>query len=543
MDSFHSCCARNFTPDGVPQAAFIQGNMSECWTKTIPIIDGLQLTSELERKAACPRLAEETTLDEGISLGFDGERPNFDITAGATQLGSGGFGSVYQAYLIDKPVAVKTCHHPQDLHASANSANTPLWREARVCSRLRHPNIVEFIGMADTVSGVSLVMEYCSGGPLSALLSKQGELLPSTLLTWAQQIAEGMCYLHHSVRGGPVVHKDLKSANVLLSRQVNLDDPTTLVNNPVKIGDFGLAGAPSNVDCASHATSCMGTFPWLAPESIRRSLFTCASDTWSFGVVLWELLTSEVPYHGINKWAVAYGISTQQLQLPIPATCPAKLRSLIEDCWRYNPNERPAFPVIRDRLLAIQPDFVPLEQEPFTRAQLDWRREISKLFDELRQKEQVLRSREEEIRLGEAQQAALRSDIRKREQALRRRENILLGREIELGMMEKEQTEQQADQSRPASAAGRRSAFIQFFRRLSARTPLLQLDNRSTSSSDNMALPLIDSLSSNDDDAMSFDDGFESSSSAPQTPTSIGVGSDIFSDFEYFSRFESGLPV
>lgn len=73
-----------------------------------------------------------------------------------------------------------------------------------------------------------------------------------------------------------------------------------------------------------------GTYAWMAPEVIRHSTFSKASDVWSYGVLLWELLTGETPYKGIDTLAVAYGVAVNKLTLPIPSTCPQPWRELME---------------------------------------------------------------------------------------------------------------------------------------------------------------------------------------------------------------------
>lgn len=73
-----------------------------------------------------------------------------------------------------------------------------------------------------------------------------------------------------------------------------------------------------------------GTYAWMAPEVIKNSTFSKASDVWSYGVLLWELLTGETPYKGIDTLAVAYGVAVNKLTLPIPSTCPQPWRDLME---------------------------------------------------------------------------------------------------------------------------------------------------------------------------------------------------------------------
>lgn len=109
----------------------------------------------------------------------------------------------------------------------------------------------------------------------------------------------------------------------------NLVDPDNLVGNVIKITDFGLAREIEHTTQMSAA----GTYPWMAPEVIRSSDFSLKSDVWSFGVVLWELLTEERPYGGLNMFVVAYGVGHGSLVLPIPENCPNSLKKLMKSEW------------------------------------------------------------------------------------------------------------------------------------------------------------------------------------------------------------------
>lgn len=110
---------------------------------------------------------------------------------------------------------------------------------------------------------------------------------------------------------------------VLLKEAMENDD---LQFKTLKITDFGLAREVYKTTRMSQA----GTYAWMAPEVIKNSTFSKASDVWSYGVLLWELLTGETPYKGIDTLAVAYGVAVNKLTLPIPSTCPTPWRALME---------------------------------------------------------------------------------------------------------------------------------------------------------------------------------------------------------------------
>ncbi|XP_078786067.1 mitogen-activated protein kinase kinase kinase 10 isoform X4 [Oryzias latipes] len=179
--------------------------------------------------------------------------------------------------------------------------------------------------------------------------------------------------------------------------------------------------------------SAAGTYAWMAPEVIKLSLFSKSSDVWSFGVLLWELLTGEVPYREIDALAVAYGVAMNKLTLPIPSTCPEPFAQLLTECWSPNPHSRPSFSSILRRLLTIeQSAMFQMPLESFHSLQEDWRVEIQLMFDELRTKEKELRSWEEELARAAEEQKEQEEQLRRREQELAEREIDIVERELNI---------------------------------------------------------------------------------------------------------------
>ncbi|XP_061684088.1 mitogen-activated protein kinase kinase kinase 10 [Syngnathoides biaculeatus] len=337
-------------------------------------------------------------------------------------IGAGGFGKVYKGVWQGEEVAVKAARQDPDEDISVTAESVR--QEARLFWMLRHPNIIALRGVCLREPNLCLVMEYARGGALNRALAGK-KVPPRVLVNWAVQIATGMDYLHNQAFV-PIIHRDLKSSNILILEPVERDD---LSGKTLKITDFGLAREWHQTTKMSAA----GTYAWMAPEVIKLSLFSKSSDVWSFGVLLWELLTGEVPYREIDALAVAYGVAMNKLTLPVPSTCPEPFALLLSECWSPNPHSRPSFTFIHRRLLSIeQSAMFQMPLESFHSLQEDWRLEIQQMFDELRAKEKELRSWEEALARAAEEQREQEEQLRRREQELAEREIDIVERELNI---------------------------------------------------------------------------------------------------------------
>ncbi|XP_070833284.1 mitogen-activated protein kinase kinase kinase 21 [Chaetodon trifascialis] len=337
-------------------------------------------------------------------------------------IGVGGFGKVYRGTWKDQEVAVKAARQDPDEDITATAGSVK--QEAKLFSMLQHPNIIKLEGVCLEEPNLCLVMEYARGGTLNRVLTGR-RIPPHILVNWAVQIARGMHYLHEEAVV-PIIHRDLKSSNILLLEKIENDD---IGRKTLKITDFGLAREWHKTTKMSAA----GTYSWMAPEVIKSSLFSKGSDVWGYGVLLWELLTGEVPYRGIDGLAVAYGVAVNKLTLPIPSTCPEPFAKLMEECWDQDPHVRPSFSCILEQLSAIEEAVMAtMPQDSFHSMQDDWRVEIQEMFDELRTKEKELRSREEELTRAALQQKSQEELLKRREQQLAEREINVLERELNI---------------------------------------------------------------------------------------------------------------
>ncbi|KAK4313274.1 hypothetical protein Pmani_015358 [Petrolisthes manimaculis] len=217
---------------------------------------------------------------------------------------------------------------------------------------------------------------------------------------------------------------------VLLSESIENND---LQFKTLKITDFGLAREAAKTTRMSAA----GTYAWMAPEVIKTSTYSKASDVWSYGVLLWELLTGESPYKGIDTMAIAYSVAMNKLRLHIPSTVPMSWRKLMEGCWEVDPHTRPTFEVILARLDEIsRSTFTQTPHDSFHTMRGHWKVEIEEKVNEIRIKENDLRCREEEVRRTLVKQKQIAEQLKQREQELHHREMDLLQREISMAIQQ-----------------------------------------------------------------------------------------------------------
>ncbi|XP_034108077.1 mitogen-activated protein kinase kinase kinase-like isoform X1 [Drosophila albomicans] len=334
-------------------------------------------------------------------------------------IGSGGFCKVHRGYYDNEEVAIKIAHQTGDDDMQRMRDN--VLQEAKLFWPLKHRNIAALRGVCLRTK-LCLVMEYARGGSLNRILAA-GKIPPNVLVDWAIQIARGMNYLH-SEAPMSIIHRDLKSSNVLIYEAI---EGNQLYHKTLKITDFGLAREMYNTQCMSAA----GTYAWMPPEVISRSMYSKSSDVWSYGVLLWELITGETPYKGFDPLSVAYGVAVNTLTLPIPKTCPETWGALMKSCWESDPHRRPDFKKIIEQLESSACSLFTLTpQESFHQQQELWKKEIAEVLHDLREKEKELRNKEEQLVLMQKKQVEKANKLHQLEEQLRQREINILGREL-----------------------------------------------------------------------------------------------------------------
>lgn len=262
-----------------------------------------------------------------------------------SKFASGRHSRIYHGIYKDKEVAIKLISQPEEDETLAAYLEQQFTSEVALLLRLRHPNIVTFVAACKKPPVFCIITEYMAGGSLRKYLHKQEPYsLPLKLvLTLSLDIARGMNYLHSQ----GILHRDLKSENILLGEDMS-----------VKVSDFGISCLESQCGSRKGFTS---TYRWMAPEMIKEKVHTRKVDVYSFGIVLWELLTALIPFQDMTPEQAAYAVAQKNARPPLPAACPVALSHLITQCWATNPDKRPQFMEIVSILGSYQQAF---EKDP-----------------------------------------------------------------------------------------------------------------------------------------------------------------------------------
>ncbi|XP_051215862.1 uncharacterized protein [Lolium perenne] len=339
--------------------AFIPSQTNNAPAPVRKNVEGLQVDNPFPNMhEMMPSVPEfETTFEEGRAVGpvmdasfVDNDFEYLQIIKNEDleelrELGSGTFGTVYHGKWRGSDVAIKrikkSCFagRSSELERLANE----FWREAEILSKLHHPNVVAFYGVVKDGPGGTLatVTEFMVNGSLRHVLQRNKNLDRRKRLIIAMDAAFGLEYLHSK----NIVHFDLKCDNLL----VNLKDQSRPI---CKVGDFGLSKIKRNTLVSGGVR---GTLPWMAPELLNGGSNKVSEkvDVFSFGIVMWEILTGEEPYANMHYGAIIGGIVNNTLRPHVPASCDPEWRRLMEQCWAPDPAQRPAFTEIAGRLRSM----------------------------------------------------------------------------------------------------------------------------------------------------------------------------------------------
>uniref|UniRef100_A0A667ZWF7 RAF proto-oncogene serine/threonine-protein kinase n=1 Tax=Myripristis murdjan TaxID=586833 RepID=A0A667ZWF7_9TELE len=258
-----------------------------------------------------------------------------------SRIGSGSFGTVYKGKWHGD-VAVKilkvTDPTPEQFQAFRN--------EVAVLRKTRHVNILLFMGYM-TKDNLAIVTQWCEGSSLYKHLHVQETNFQMfQLIDIARQTAQGMDYLHAK----NIIHRDMKSNNIFLHEGLT-----------VKIGDFGLATVKARWSGSHQVEQPSGSILWMAPEVIRmqdNNPYSFQSDVYSYGIVLYELMTGELPYSQIaNRDQIIFMVGRGYLSPDLSKlykSCPKAMKRLVADCIKKSKDERPLFPQILSSIELLQ---------------------------------------------------------------------------------------------------------------------------------------------------------------------------------------------
>ncbi|XP_030068032.1 protein-tyrosine kinase 6 isoform X2 [Microcaecilia unicolor] len=287
--------------------------------KSTNLSDGLILTT--------PCLKQEPVVLP-ISTTDDWERPREEFTL-MRHLGEGNFGEVFEGLWRQQfKVAIKVIKRDfmkeKDFQA-----------EIQIMKTLRHKHILSLYATCSVGDPYYIITEFMTKGNLLDLMrSAEGSLLQvNDLIDMAYQVADGMEFLESK----NYVHRDLAARNILVGEDYIC-----------KVADFGMARLIKNEFYKS--TSCHIPYKWTAPEALQYNRFSTRSDVWSFGILLYEIITcGQIPYAGMDNAEASAEVS-RGYRMPQPSNCPNMIYKIMSECWKTEPSKRPTFQKIKKEL-------------------------------------------------------------------------------------------------------------------------------------------------------------------------------------------------
>jgi len=252
-----------------------------------------------------------------------------------TNIGGGNFGQVSKGTYFGTEVAIK-----QLLDVDDKDMHKYIEREMATLRDMRHPNVVQFMGLSRNVTDVYIVTEYIPGGDLRKLLKDETKEMSWLLRARiATDVAYAMTFLHSK----GLIHRDLKSNNLLVAE-----------NGKVKVCDFGFS---RRVNKGELMTLC-GTDEWMAPEVMCGDKYDEKADVFSYGMVLTELITRKKP--PLRKPSTGFSFEVEPFKAQLPPDCPSALIELAVTCSAQQPEQRPSF---RDALVKLKALVKELEEQ------------------------------------------------------------------------------------------------------------------------------------------------------------------------------------
>lgn len=239
------------------------------------------------------------------------------------EIGKGAYGRVYKGLDLENGdfVAIKQV----SLENIAQEDLNIIMQEIDLLKNLNHKNIVKYLGSLKTKTHLHIILEYVENGSLANIIkpNKFGPFPESLVAVYIAQVLEGLVYLHEQ----GVIHRDIKGANILTTKE-----------GLVKLADFGVATKLTEADVNTH--SVVGTPYWMAPEVIEMSGVCAASDIWSVGCTVIELLTCVPPYYDLQPMPALFRI-VQDENPPIPDSLSPDITDFLRQCFKKDARQRP----------------------------------------------------------------------------------------------------------------------------------------------------------------------------------------------------------
>ncbi|XP_027179059.1 MAP3K epsilon protein kinase 1-like isoform X2 [Coffea eugenioides] len=263
----------------------------------------------MSRQSTTPAFHKSKTLDNKYMLG--------------DEIGKGAYGRVYKGLDLENGdfVAIKQV----SLENIAQEDLNIIMQEIDLLKNLNHKNIVKYLGSLKTKTHLHIILEYVENGSLANIIkpNKFGPFPESLVAVYISQVLEGLVYLHEQ----GVIHRDIKGANILTTKE-----------GLVKLADFGVATKLTEADVNTH--SVVGTPYWMAPEVIEMSGVCAASDIWSVGCTVIELLTCVPPYYDLQPMPALFRI-VQDDHPPIPDSLSPAITDFLQQCFKKDARQRP----------------------------------------------------------------------------------------------------------------------------------------------------------------------------------------------------------
>lgn len=273
------------------------------------------------------------------------------------QVGTGITASVYRGFMDGKDeVAIKEISWQRS--SMEERQQLAFDREVSIMAKVQHENLVLFYGVVSLSRPFRIITEFCWGGCAFELLHNDEEIE----LEWPQQhkmcldVARAIAYLHNF--NPKIIHRDLKSLNLLLAKQIKTGTCKPLV----KVSDFGLSRMQETAgDEWGKMTKAAGTCHWMAPEVFGGTYYDEMVDVYSYSMIMFEIICREIPFEEEEPLAVGQLIlnGIRPDLDAVPPNCPPQMRSLMTRGWAKEPKERPPFVQIVTQLERLVPELWP----------------------------------------------------------------------------------------------------------------------------------------------------------------------------------------